>query len=265
MSLESDPLPLENRVGGIFVHVTDLRRSAEWYSKLLGLPLMEERLNGGPVYWFDFQDTHLVLDSNQGNRLKPEWREDMKPRFSIPARDIDRAYGYLQHLSEPLSEPERHGSMAYFNFRDPEGNVLMACWEASPGTDTVRTCNSPILPRIGGVFVDVKDMNTAASWYTKLLGLPPDQEETDKSVYSVPVSRGAALLLDRNRYLNHDSFTELFFFETKDAEATLSYVRQYGFTLASEPQYFEDLTEIPLLDPDGNRILIVQMKARNPG
>ncbi len=63
-------IPLANRVASVFVHVTDLRTSAEWYSRLLGLPLMEERLNGGPVYWFDFQGTHLILDSNRVNLAK---------------------------------------------------------------------------------------------------------------------------------------------------------------------------------------------------
>ncbi|MBE9914188.1 hypothetical protein G8C92_09095 [Paenibacillus donghaensis] len=58
-------IPLVNRVASVFVHVTDLRLSAEWYSRLLGLPVMEERMNGGPVYWFDFEGTHLILDSKK--------------------------------------------------------------------------------------------------------------------------------------------------------------------------------------------------------
>ncbi|BFH62906.1 VOC family protein [Paenibacillus azoreducens] len=63
-------IPLVNRVASVFVHMTDLRRSAEWYSRLLGLPVMEERMNGGPVYWFDFAGTHLILDSKKPCRNK---------------------------------------------------------------------------------------------------------------------------------------------------------------------------------------------------
>lgn len=252
-------IPLENRVGSVFVHVTDLRRAAEWYSRLLGLPLIEERLNGGPVYWFEFQGTHLILDSNMANQQNPEWHESMMPRIMFPARDIDEAYGYMKEKAEPFSEPERHGSMAYFNFHDPEGNAHMVCWSIQQDEELELQAQSPILPRIGGVFVDVEDMRTTAGWYTELLGLPLDEENAARSIYSVPVTRGAALLLDQNRYLNQDSFTQLFYFETEDFEAALTYVRSNGFELVGEPNHFEDLSEFVLLDPDGNRIVIAQM------
>lgn len=253
-------VPLENRIASVFVHVTNLRRAAEWYSRLLGLPLLEERLNGGPVYWFDLQGTHLILDSNSANRQNPGWREEMLPSFMFPARDIDDAYRYTKEKAEPFFEPEHHGSMAYFNFRDLEGNALMACWSLQQDMDSELQTQSPILPRIGGVFVDVKDMRTAARWYTDLLGLPLDEENAARSVYAVPVTRGAALLLDQNRYLNQEPFTQLFYFETEDFEAALAYVRSNSFQLADEPKHFHDLSEFVLLDPDGNRILVAQMK-----
>jgi len=253
-------IPVENRIASVFVHVTDLRKSAEWYSRLLELPIREERLNGGPVYWFDFQGTHLILDSNSANRQNPDWHEEMKPRLMFPVRDIDEAFIYLKEKAEPLFEPERHGTMAYFNFRDPEGNVLMACWSNESEDASELAANRPILPRIGGVFVDVKDMRTAAPWYTELLGLTLDDKSAERSICSVSMSRGAALLLDQNRHLNRDSFTELFYFETEDFEAALAYVRNQGFQLAGEPNDFPDLSEFALLDPDGNRILVAQIK-----
>lgn len=251
----ANEIPLRNRVGGAFIYVTDLRRAAEWYSLLFGLPVREERLNEGPVYWFDMPGTHLILDSDAANGESPA-----RPRFMLDALDIDAAYRYLQEKAEPLSEPERHGQLAFLNFRDPDGNTLMACWSGEPDTDSVLQGNSPILPRIGGVFVDVKDMRSAAGWYSELLGLPLDEQNADDPVYSVPVTRGAALLLDRNRYLNGDDFTELLYLETEDFEAALAYVREHGFQLAGEPKHFHDLSEFALLDPDGNRIVVAQMK-----
>lgn len=252
-------VPMDNRVASVFVHVADLRKSAEWYSRLLGLPMMEERLNGGPVYWFDFEGTHLILDSDAANRENPDWRETMMPRLMFKTRDIDEAYSYIREEGEPFFEPERHGTMAYFNFRDAEGNAQMACWSEN-AEESLFKGNSPILPRIGGAFVDVKDMPAAARWYSDLLGVPFDAEAAKQSIYSVPVSGGAALLLDQNRFLNRESFTELFYFETADFEAALSFVRSEGFEMASEPSYFPDLHEFSLLDPDGNRIVIAYMK-----
>ncbi|MBW5448322.1 hypothetical protein GE107_19960 [Cohnella sp. CFH 77786] len=254
------PVPLENRVGSVFVHVSDLRKSAEWYSRLLGVPVREDRLNGSPVYWFAFPGAHLILDDNSGNRQNPAWREDMKPRVMFPARDIDEAYRYLREKAEPLLEPERYGDMAFCEFRDPEGNVQMACWVAAPDPDDDLPAGSPILPRIGGAFVDVKDMRAAARWYTDLLGLPADEENAAHPIYSVPVTRGAALLLDQNRHLNGKAFSKVFYFETEDLAAALDYVKRHGFELAGEPDGFPDLSEFALLDPDGNRIVIAHMK-----
>lgn len=256
---QGTPVPLENRVASLFVHVKDLRKSAEWYSRLLGLPLMEERLNGGPVYWFDFEGTHLILDSNAANRDNPDWDEAMMPRLMFKAKDIDEAYSYIREKGEPFFEPERHGTMAYFNFRDPEGNAQMACWSAHTEEADMRG-DSPIVPRIGGAFIDVKDMPAAARWYSELLGVPFNEEAAKQPIYSLPVSGGAALLLDQHRFINKESFTELFFFETKDFDAALSFVRSEGFEMAGEPRYFPDLNEFALLDPDGNRIVVAYMK-----
>lgn len=252
--------PLGNRIASVFVHVTDLRRSAEWYSRLLGLPLLEERLNGGPVYWLELPGTHLILDSNAANRQNPDWREADMPRVMFPASDIDQAYDYLQKKAETFFEPERHGTMAYFNFRDPEGNVHMACWTAQPSPDMELSAGSPIIARIGGVFVDVKDMKSSARWYRELLGLPLDEQTTAQSVCPVPVSQGASLLLDLHIHLKQKQVTEIFFFETDDFEASLAYVREEGFLPIHDPGRFENLTEFTLEDPDGNRILVCPMK-----
>ncbi|PZD96114.1 hypothetical protein DNH61_09375 [Paenibacillus sambharensis] len=255
-------VPLENRVGGVFIHVTDLTRAAEWYSRLFGLPVRQERLNSGPVYWFDFPETDLVLDSNAENRKNPSWHEGMKPRFMLPAADIDEAYEYIKfHANaELLTAPERHGPMAFFTFRDLEGNNLMACWSEEPIANHDQEAASPILPRIGGVFVDVKDMKAAARWYSSLLGQPLNEAGAEHPVYPVPVTGGAALLLDQNRHLNGETFTEIMYLETHDFEAALEHLKSIGVELAGEPAYFENLSEVPVLDPDGNRIVIAQMK-----
>ncbi|WP_170287203.1 VOC family protein [Paenibacillus faecis] len=250
---------MENRIASVFVHVTDLRKSAEWYSRLLGLPVFEERLNGGPVYWFEFKGTHLILDSNTANRQNPEWDESMKPRIMFKTSNLEEAYRYVLEKGETILEPEYHGTMAYFNFRDPEGNAQMVCWSASPAEDTEFITESPILPKIGGVFVDVKHIPETARWYSDLLGVPYDASAAGGAIYSVPMADGAALLLDRNGFMNGGAFTEPLYFETEHFDVALEYISRQGFQLTGEPGYFPDLKEAALLDPDGHRIIVAQM------
>ncbi|MFD2702052.1 VOC family protein [Paenibacillus shunpengii] len=255
--------PIENQITSLFVHVSDVRRATEWYSQLLGLPIREDRLSSGPVYWFDLPEAHLILDSNTENRKNPEWREEMKPRFMLACSNIDAAYEHAEQQAATYSKPYHHGPMAYFNFSDSDGNTLMV----SRNTDSTETDAwnpadgvSPILPRIGGVFVDVTDMKSAVRWYTALFSLPYDDKNTDGPIYSVPMTSGPVLLLDQHRSLRQEDFTELFYFETNDIEASYQYVLDQGFQVAGEPNHFEDLSEFAVIDPDGNRIVIACMK-----
>ncbi|MFF2480243.1 GyrI-like domain-containing protein [Paenibacillus sp. NPDC058071] len=250
----ASPSPIVNRTVSAFVHVADLRRSAEWYSRLLGLPLKEERLNNGPVYWLELEGAHLVLDSNANNRNNPQWREEMKPRCMLPATDIDEAYRRVAERAEVFFEPERYESLAFFSFRDPDGNAVMVCWNKGEDEETL-TGLSPI-KRIGGIFLDVKHTKVAAEWYSHLFELPYEEQSAEQPLYSIPVESGAAILLDANRYLKGESFTELFYFETDDFDQALEHIRDNGFQLAAEPQRFDDLSEVALLDPDGNRIVV---------
>lgn len=134
----------------------------------------------------------------------------------------------------------------------------MVCWSASPAEDAEFITESPILPKIGGVFVDVKHIPEAARWYSDLLGVPYDASAAGGAIYSVPMADGAALLLDRNR-MDGGAFTELLYFETEHFDAALEYIARQEFQLAGEPGYFPDLKEAVLLDPDGHRIIVAQM------
>lgn len=253
-------LPIENRVASLFVHVTDLRRATDWYNRLLGLPLREERLNGGPVYWFDLPGTGLILDSDAFNRANPEWSEKNSPRIMFAVSDIDEAYSYLKDKANVFFEPERHGNMAYFNFSDPEGNVQMACWSADGGVNhELPITESPVLARISGAFIDVKDMKSAAAWYTDLLGLPLDERTASQSVYSVPVTRGASMLLDQNRYLKQEPFSVLFMFDTDDIQASYDYAATCGMEFHREIERHGEVSFFILIDPDGNLIMVCQM------
>lgn len=256
-------VPILNRVASVFVHVSDLRVSAEWYCLLLGLPLMEERLNGGPVYWFDMSGTGLILDNNSGNRQNPDWRESMMPRYMYAAADIDRAYSYMKERAEVWFEPDRHPGMAYFNFADPEGNAFMACWsEYDDAAAAEPSGTSPVLPRIGGVFVDVRDMRAMSKWYSELLGLPWREQDASQSIYTIGTTTGAAILLDDNRHRHGQSFRIPFMFDTPDMEAAYRFAAKEGFRLFGEPESYPSVAFFTLQDPDGNLVMICENREK---
>jgi len=252
--------PIENRIASVFLHVSDLRRSAEWYSRLLGLSVREERLNGGPVYWLDLPGTGLVLDSNANNRLNPNWREEMKPLFMLSAKNIDEAYAFVRERAETFFEPERHPGMAYFNFRDTEGNTLMACWSEDGGQETGWMGDSPISARIGGAFVDVTDMRRAAAWYSDLFGTALGDGAASGEVCSVPMSRGAALLLDLHRHLRHEAFSIRCMFDAKDIRAAYAYASDLGLDFRGGLEDYGNIAFFTLKDPDGNLVMVCQSR-----
>jgi len=256
---------IQAQAASIFVHVSDLRTSAEWYGKLLGLPLAEERFNGGPVYWFDLPHTDLILDDNSGNRAKPGWREEMKPRIMFKTPDIDRAYAFAKETGEPFFEPEHYGTMSFFNFRDPEGQAQMICWTAHEGSGEKPVGESPIEARIASAFVDVQDMPRMARWYADLLGIPEDGYVAEGEIVTLPVARGGSILLDANRHLNGDGFTIPFMFATDDLEASLRYAKDNGFELFGEPEYYGPVSFFVLKDPDGNLVMVCRDESVRSG
>ncbi|GIP34705.1 VOC family protein [Paenibacillus sp. J2TS4] len=259
MKATTNPFPLQDRIASIFLHVSDLRRAAEWYSELLGMPLYDERLNGGPVYWFDLPGTGLILDNNENNRKDPNWREDMKPLIMFACDDIDEAYAYVKGKAEPIHEPNRHPGMAYFNFRSPDGRAYMACWAEDGGQEFEPFKGaSPIIPRIGGVFVNVRDMKSAAAWISDLLGMPLREEETDDSIYVLPTSRGAHILLDDNRYRRGETYEIPFMFDTDDIEASYVYAAQHGMSIFHDIERHGGVAYFTLTDPDGNLVMVCQ-------
>lgn len=114
--------PIQNRVGAVFIPVSDMRRAAAWYSRLLGLPVGTTSHEGAIYNVSMAGDVALILDAN-----KPVTNSS-QPLFFFWTEDIRAAYAFLQANAVTLvSEVEDVGSVSTLTFQDLDGNLLMVC------------------------------------------------------------------------------------------------------------------------------------------
>jgi predicted enzyme related to lactoylglutathione lyase len=113
--------PVKNRIGGVFVHVTDMGRSIRWYRDLLGLPA-DEQPDLFSIYGLPTQGgSALLLDSNH-----PDTQRQCSVLFVLATDDIEASHTFVQARGiEVLGGIERGGDQSFFSFRDPDGNLLM--------------------------------------------------------------------------------------------------------------------------------------------
>jgi len=114
--------PIENRIGAVFVHVTDMQRAVDWYSTLLGVPshgtshegLISDVPMAGP--------TGLTLDGHAHARgsFRPG-----APLLMLHASDIQAAHTFAVNHAHDVGPVEDIGSVSVFHLSDPDGNRLI--------------------------------------------------------------------------------------------------------------------------------------------
>ncbi len=127
MLMNSIASPIACKVNNVFIHVSNLERSAEWYSTLLGLSFNKDNVSS-PVYNIPITaETGLTLDDHT---FDPSFTFNPSNHvlFNFFVEDIDEAYRFIKNKEiTVVREIERIGDFAYFNFLDLDGNVLMIC------------------------------------------------------------------------------------------------------------------------------------------
>lgn len=112
---------IANHISSIVVPVTDLKRATEWYSRLLGKPIIPERQDGGPIYWFDMPNgTGILLDDNRNNQDLGTF-----PTFMLKTDHIRSAFHFVQSKGINIVRDIQFDH--YFMIEDIEGNTMMIC------------------------------------------------------------------------------------------------------------------------------------------
>ncbi|MEU5873486.1 VOC family protein [Glycomyces sp. NPDC047369] len=124
------PPPIDNRIGAVFVHVTDMRRAIAWYSALLGVP-EHAASHEGLIYDVPMSGpTGLTLDGHA--HARGEFAPG-GPLLMLHAPDIDAAHAFALDRAERVTAVQDIGTVSVFNLADPDGNTLIVYAENGTG------------------------------------------------------------------------------------------------------------------------------------
>ncbi len=115
--------PVQNRIGSVFVPVSDMARAITWYSRLFGLEPGQTSHEGG-IYDVPMSgETGLILDAHA-----PVTEHSVQPLCFFWTDDLSAAMDHLRAIgAEITSDTTDIGSVTFLAFRDPDGNPLMLC------------------------------------------------------------------------------------------------------------------------------------------
>lgn len=117
------PSPIQNKIGAVFIPVSDMPRATTFYNRLLGIPTTKPVSHHGKIYDVPMEgETELILDGH-----KPV-SNSSQPLFFFWTADIFAAYDFLAEEGvHILGEIQDIGSVSTLLFKDLDNNLLMVC------------------------------------------------------------------------------------------------------------------------------------------
>jgi len=112
--------PILNQIGTVFIPVSNIEKARDWYCGILGLPTDGEILHGH-LYVLPMIGTSIVLDS----KIYSKDNIFRAPAFHLNTNNIGEAYEFMKLKDVNLVTEIQYNQ--WFNFKDPDGNLLMVC------------------------------------------------------------------------------------------------------------------------------------------
>lgn len=119
--------PIKNQMNTVFVHVSHLKESVQWYSQLLGQNVDLTEVSN-PVYNIEVNHyTSLTLDAGPTG-IEKDIKNIKFPLFNFHTDDIHQSYAYVKKLGyQIMSDIIKFDNFSYFNISDPDDNLIMIC------------------------------------------------------------------------------------------------------------------------------------------
>ena len=113
---------ITNKIGAIFIPVSDILKAREWYCSILDVETNYDIIAGHLCCLpMDNNGLNIVLDS----KTYTEDSYARTPMFHFNTDDIYVAYQFMKENNVEIITDIEHGHS--FNIKDPDGNMLMIC------------------------------------------------------------------------------------------------------------------------------------------
>lgn len=113
--------PIQNKIRGVFIPVSNIEKARDWYCNLLDLSTDGE-IYFGHIYVLPMQGgINIVLDS----KIYSPDHVYKTPVLQLATDNIDKSFEYLKSLNTEIITDIQNGH--WFTIKDLDGNVIMIC------------------------------------------------------------------------------------------------------------------------------------------
>ncbi|MFD2212140.1 VOC family protein [Metabacillus endolithicus] len=109
-----------NKIGGVFIPVSNIETARDWYCDILDLP-KDGEIYFGHIFVLPLNGANIVLDS----KIYAPDHIYKVPAFQLQTDDINKSYEYLKEKNVHVTTNIENGH--WFNFKDLDGNLIMVC------------------------------------------------------------------------------------------------------------------------------------------
>ncbi|WP_201008591.1 VOC family protein [Paenibacillus glycanilyticus] len=111
-------------VSGIFIPVTDIARSAEWYMRMFGVEAIERTDYRVGLAFPNSQTLVLLWKVEKPQPVQFDSGKAMMPYYNFTSYDINLSYEQLKAKGAKLSEIHEEDGYRFFEAFDPDENPL---------------------------------------------------------------------------------------------------------------------------------------------
>jgi catechol 2,3-dioxygenase-like lactoylglutathione lyase family enzyme len=263
LAQEQPTRPPITGIAHVRIYSTDLRKSTDFYSRMLGLPARSGGCTGMTRPCFILNDRQQILFSEAPAARPLNFLFEIA--FTTP--DIGRMHAYLVAHKVAVGAVRRDiNSVAYFSLHDPEGNSI-AFVQLHPLTGSRAAAGNLSTRMLHAGFI-VKDRAAEDHFYRDLLGFRMywhgGFKDTGDDWWEIQVPDGPdwieyMLNIPANADAKERGVQNHFSLGVEKIQSAASQLRQNGVEKFDGPEVGRDgKWSIDAYDPDGTRVEVME-------